>query len=365
MLDNRNFLLYPLSLAYGIITEIRNFMYNSGILISREFDIPVICIGNITIGGTGKTPHTEYFTEILSKHFKVAVLSRGYKRKTADFRIITPSSTVSEAGDEPLQIAKKFPDLLVVVESNRIRGIDKILELRPDTEVVVMDDGFQHRSLKPGFSILLSDFGRPMQEDHLIPFGSLRERADNMQRADIILITKTPPNISAIDRRLIVSKTNKFSHQNLYFTAIKYLQPVPVFENINDDFNPGWNSFSDNGAVLVTGIANPLPLVEHLKRIFSTLEHLAFPDHHDFSENDIKNISDTFQNLKTSNRYVITTEKDAMRLREFANIASEIKSCSYYIPVGIEVLNEEKEELDKQIIDYVRKNKRNNRLPHQ
>lgn len=362
MFDNRNILLYPVSLAYGIATGIRNFLYSAEIFRSESFSIPVICVGNITIGGTGKTPHTEYLAGLLSKHFRVAVLSRGYKRKTKDFRIVDPASSVGDSGDEPLQIARKFSGVTVAVGGNRVKSIKQIIELRPETEVILLDDGFQHRRLTPGFSILLSDFNRPMSEDHLLPYGSLRESRHNMRRADIILITKTPPCISPIERRLIVSRIEKLPYQNLYFTAIKYLRPVPLFKNTQAGFSLEWNSFSQNGVVLVTGIANPDPFEEHLKKTFSTVVHLRFPDHHDFSEGDIQKISGAWNELNTPHRYLITTEKDAMRLMNFNTFSEEIKSAFFYIPVGIEFLNDDKDEFDKIIIDYVRRNKRNNRI---
>ena len=363
MFSNKNILLYPVSLIYGLITGLRNFMFNTEILKSVEFPLPVICVGNITIGGTGKTPHTEYIADLLSKHFNVAVLSRGYKRKTEDFIMASPSSTVQEIGDEPAQIKRKFPDISVAVDSNRVKGINRILGMRPDTEIIILDDGFQHRKLTPGFSILLSDFNRPMASDHLIPFGSLREGRHNARRADIILITKTPAGISPIERRLIVTDVSKMPYQNLYFTTLKYMEPVPVFENIPSVFNLGWNSYTGNGAVLVTGIANPKPLAEHLGKIFSEIIHLPFPDHHDFTGEDVATISRAWNELKSPVRYLMTTEKDAMRLRESGKISEDLKPAFYYIPVCIDFLNNDKEEFDKLIIEYVRKNKRNNGVP--
>jgi len=362
MFDNKNVLLYPLSVIYGMVTDIRNFLYNAGALRTEEFSIPVICIGNLTMGGTGKTPHAEYITALLSKNFRVAILSRGYKRKTRDFNIVIPSSSASQSGDEPLQIARKFPGVMVAVERNRVKGIKKILELRPDTEVIILDDGFQHRRLTPGFSILLYDYNKPVSEDHLLPYGSLRESRYNIRRADIILITKTPESISPIQQRLFISRIEKLPYQNLYFTAIKYKKPVPVFDNGPSAINLDWNSFADNGAVLVTGIANPGPLEVHLKKTFSKIIHLSFPDHHNFIQADMDKISNSWNELDTPVKYILTTEKDAVRLRSFTNLEEKIKSAFYYIPVGIEFLNESKDEFDKIINDYVRRNRQNDRI---
>ena len=191
----------------------------------------MICVGNITVGGTGKTPHTEYLAELLKQYFKVAILSRGYKRKAKVSGLPHQHHKVSDIGDEPLQIFRKFPDIMVAVDRNRVNGVKKILEEKPETEVIILDDGFQHRRITPGLSILLSDFDRLMVRDHMLPYGNLRESADNMRRADIILITKSPENISPIQRRIIVKEINKAPYQNLYFTSFKYKYPIPVFDN--------------------------------------------------------------------------------------------------------------------------------------
>jgi tetraacyldisaccharide 4'-kinase len=359
---NKNIFLYPLSLIYGLITGIRNFMYNTGILSSVEFQLPVICVGNITVGGTGKTPHTEYLARLLRGSFKVAILSRGYKRKTRDFRIASSSSLVSDIGDEPMQLFGKFPDVLVAVDRNRVNGVNKILQVNPETEVIILDDGFQHRSITPGFSILLSDFERLIVRDHIMPYGSLRESRINMRRADIILITKSPENISPIQRRLIVKEIDKAPYQNLYFTSISYEAPLPVFVGKYPEENQTDISYDGSGIVLITGIANPVPLKEHLQKMFGEIIHLSFPDHHNFKENDLIKMFSAYKDLKSKTKYLFTTEKDAVRLREFTNIAESFKSTFFYIPVGIHFLNDDKDEFDNMIVDYVRKNKRNNRI---
>jgi tetraacyldisaccharide 4'-kinase len=358
MLDSKNILLYPLSLVYGAVTATRNFLYNTGVLSSEEFDTPVICIGNITVGGTGKTPHTEYLIRLLKDNFRIAVLSRGYMRKSRGFRFVTTTSTVNDAGDEPVQIKRKYADVTVAVESNRVKGIRQILAEKPDTEVIIMDDGFQHRRLTPGLSILLTDYNRLIVRDHLLPFGSLRESIDNMRRANIILVTKSPADLQAIQRRLIVKEMKKYPFQNLYFTSLKYGNPLPVFDNVASI--PALNESS--GIVLITGIANPGPLKELLEKTCKEIIGVEFPDHHNYTEKDFEKILGSFRELKSPLKYLITTEKDAVRLREFTNIAEELKSAFFYIPVETDFLNDDRQEFDNLIVDYVRKNKRNNRI---
>jgi tetraacyldisaccharide 4'-kinase len=330
---------------------------------SHELSIPVICVGNLAVGGTGKTPHTEYLADLLRREFNVAVLSRGYKRKSSGFRFAGPGSTAGDIGDEPMQMYRKFTDITVAVDSNRVRGVKTIMKERPGTGVIILDDGFQHRSIKPGYSILLSDFSRPMIKDQMLPYGNLRESIHNMNRADIILITKSPENISPIQRRIIVKEINKHPYQNLYFTSIKYKNPVPVFDCPEPCMNiPDEAGSDETGIVLVTGIANPKPLSDYLGKRYGEIIHLPFDDHHQFTLKDILKITDAWTSLNSKKKYVLTTEKDAVRLREFTNFAEPIRSAFYYIPVGISFLNDDREEFDNMITDYVRKNKRNNRI---
>jgi tetraacyldisaccharide 4'-kinase len=363
MAVTRNILLYPVSLLYGLITGIRNFLYDYGILSSISFPVPIICVGNLTVGGTGKTPHTEYLLSLLEKDFKVAVLSRGYKRETSDFRIATTASDVSEIGDEPLQIFRKFPDVLVAVDRRRVSGVRRIMELAPETDIIILDDGFQHRSITPGLSIILSDYERPCTRDYMLPFGNLREGKSNMRRADIILITKCPKNLNAIQRRLTVKEVGKAAYQNLFFTSLSYKAPLSVFPGLKIEMTRlDLARSAGSSVVLITGIANPKPLKEYLLKFFSEITELSYPDHYSFREKDIDAIALAFYNLNTASKYLITTEKDAVRLREFTNLEEPLRSALYYIPVGIHFLNEDKEEFDKLVIDYVRKNKRNHRI---
>ena len=361
MPERRSIFFYPVSLIYGLITSARNFLYDTGVLKSCEFSIPIICVGNLTVGGTGKTPHTEYLAGLLKKSFKVAVLSRGYKRNTSGFQIADSASSASDIGDEPMQIHRKFTEIIVAVDRDRVHGVRKILEEKPDTGVIILDDGFQHRKIIPGLSVLLTDFERLMIYDALLPYGNLRESLSNMRRADIILITKSPEDISPIQRRIIVKEVSKAPYQNLYFTSITYKDPLPVFENPGQELTINSQN-EDRGIVLVTGIANPKPFSEFLQNKFSEFIHLSFGDHYSFTEKDIEKITGTWQSLKSARKYIITTEKDAARLREFTNIAEPVRSAFFYIPVGINFLNNDKDEFDNLIVDYVRKNKRNNRI---
>lgn len=361
---NRNILLYPVSLIYGLITGFRNFLYNSGILGSAVFPIPIICVGNITVGGTGKTPHTEYLVELLARNFKVATLSRGYKRKTRDFRIASALTTVSEIGDEPIQIFRKFPDTLVAVDRKRVNGVRHMLEFASDIDVIILDDGFQHRSITPGFSIMLSDFARPVMKDHMLPYGNLREDKSNMRRADVILITKCPKDLNPIQRRLMVKEIGKAPYQNLYFTSFSYMAPIPVFGNKDKEKAClDLTKCSGGSIVLITGIANPKPLREYLQQFLGEITELTYPDHYSYRDKDILAIKEAFDALSSSSRFIITTEKDAVRLGEFTNMEEPVKSALFYVPVGITFLNDDKEEFDNLVVDYVRKNKKNLRIP--
>jgi len=360
----RYFLLYPFSIFYRLITDFRNLLFETGILPSERFSLPVICVGNITVGGTGKTPHTEYLIDLLRKEFKVAVLSRGYKRKSKGFRIATMLSTVRETGDEPLQVFRKFPDILVAVDRNRRSGIKGIMRQHPETDVIILDDGFQHRSVKPGLSILLTDYNRLITKDYLMPYGALRENRNNRKRAGVILVSKTPEEIPESSMADIEKELKSHQGQKLFFTSISYSDLTPLFENSisKSDRLPEINP-ENHGAVLITGIAVPNSLHEFLGKYFKETIHFNFPDHHYFSEKDIEKIKMAWNSLRSKKKILITTEKDAVRLREFTNIEDSLKRAFYYIPVRVSFLRNEQYEFDNLILDYVRKSKRDNGVP--
>lgn len=365
---NRNilsFLLYPFSLLYGLAIWFRNTLFDLKIIKSREFPIPVISVGNITVGGTGKTPVIQFIIELLKDEYKVATLSRGYKRKTRPFILSGPNPTVMEIGDEPVQIKHRYPDIHVAVDRRRVNGIEQLMNSIPDLNVILLDDAFQHRHVNPGLSILLIDFNRPLSEDWLLPAGRLREQAYERRRANIILITKCPDRLKPIERRLIVKDLKLYPFQHLFFTRLVYGAPCPVFESTSK--TPDLEKFkaSRPNILMVTGIANPRLYKKHLRGISTKIIEMKFQDHHAFSEKDILNITNSFSELQETDSYIFTTEKDAMRLRNFTNIAAAIKDKMFYIPVGIEFLNEDIEIFNTQIRNYVRSNKRDSILHQQ
>lgn len=364
MRKKRSLLLYPLSLVYGLITSFRNFLYNSQLLHSTEFSQPVICIGNITVGGTGKTPHTGYLAGLLKDKFRVAVLSRGYGRKTKGFITASPTSSVKDIGDEPFQLFSRYPDITLAADSDRVNGVKRIIKEHPETDLIILDDGFQHRKIKPGLSILLTDFNNPMESDSMLPYGNLREYTGNIRRADVMIVTKCPDKLPPEKEKEIISRYNGFFPGKVFFTSVSYLDPVPVFKESSPvKFSPADLNKASSSALLITGIASPGPLLGYLEPFFGEIVHLKFPDHHYFNEKDIIKIHDSWNALRSNVRFVITTEKDAVRLREFANIAGDIKQYIYYIPVSVKFLSGTGREFDNLIIEYAGKNKGDSRIP--
>ncbi len=354
-------LLYPVSIIYGVVVYIRNMFYDYNFFKSKEFEIPVISIGNITVGGTGKTPHTEYLVELLKKHAKVATLSRGYKRKTKGFRYVETTSTAIEIGDEALQVKKKFPDVTVAVDENRVHGINELIrdnENAPDA--ILLDDAFQHRRVTPGINILLIDYNRPIDKDQLLPLGRLRERKYQRRRANIIIYTKCPDEITPITRRIIMKDVSLMPYQTLYFTTMVYGEPIAVFPDEAIE-TPDFNE-KRYASIVISGIANPKPFREYLSSKAKVVDELIFGDHHNFNNKDWQKINQTFENQKDKNPYIFTTEKDAMRLREGENILPEIKARLFYIPLKIKFLHHEGKSFDKIIVGYVKDNRSNREL---
>ncbi len=346
-----------LSVIYGIIVGLRNELFNLRLLSSKEFDLPIISIGNITVGGTGKTPHTEYIANLLKSKFKVAVLSRGYKRKTRGFLMVEATSKVRQVGDEPLQIKNKFKDIFVAVDANRVRGIKRLIDMPDKPSVVLLDDAFQHQYVTPGINILLTDYNHLITKDSLLPYGRLRESASNKSRATIIIVTKCPAEIKPIDERIITKELEIRPYQNLYFSRIKYEPLKPVFSA--DVANQKVELTEGLAVLMITGIANPASLKEYIKIGSHDIHEMSFPDHHVFTSKDIDTIKNKFDALPGQKKIIITTEKDMIRFRDLDYIPDIIRQSLYFIPVKISFLNNAGKEFDKKIISYVKENKGN------
>ena len=342
--------LWPLSILYGLGVSIRNRLFNLGLLESKEFDVPIICIGNITIGGTGKTPHTESIINVLQKDHRVACLSRGYKRKTSGYILATENSTADEIGDEPKQIKNKFPDITVAVDADRVRGVKKLQQLPNPPDIIILDDGFQHRYVKADINILLIDYNRPIYKDHLLPLGRLREHHSALERANYVIITKCPSNITPIEKRIIYKNLKLKAYQELLFTTMKYGDITPL------DGKSKYLKNNNSVVLCVTGIAQPGPYQEHLKTLFGQVSFLTFPDHHRFTNNDIQKIIQEFNKMDQPDKYIFTTEKDATRLVSY-EFPDEIRERMFYIPIEPEFLTS-KDQLIKNIHNDAKQNKR-------
>jgi len=346
-----------LAFFYGIITGIRNELFNLKILSSQEFDMPVISIGNIAVGGTGKTPHTEYIAELLKSNFKVATLSRGYKRKTRGFLIVEQTSKVRQVGDEPLQIKLKYNDLTVAVDANRVRGIKKLMQLPNKPDVILLDDAFQHQYVTPGMNILLTDYHHLITKDSLLPYGRLRESASNKSRATIIIVTKCPPELKPIEERIITKELEIRPYQNLYFSRIDYGSLMPVFPT---DVDSKTVKLPEGLTVLmITGIANPSPLKEYLRRGTHDIHEIVFADHHRYVPKDIDRIMATLEAIAAGRKIIVTTEKDMVRFLDLGNVPEILRKNMYYIPLKISFLNNAGKDFDRKIVNYVRENKSN------
>ena len=360
--------LLPLSWLYGLGVGIRNFGFEVGILKSRAFSVPVISVGNITVGGTGKTPHVEHLIRLLKENFRVAVLSRGYKRKTSGYVMADADTTARDIGDEPQQMHTKFPDITVAVDRKRVRAIERLTADDPMLDVILLDDAFQHRYVKPGINILLVDYHRLIIYDRLLPAGRLREPLSGKNRADIVIITKCPKELKPMDFRVITKAMDLYPYQHLYFTTLDYGPLCPVFP----EAAPAAASrqvigsiTADTSILLLTGIASPRQIEEDLKTLnpsLPPLTTLSFPDHHNFRRRDIDRINRTFAALP-SPRLIITTEKDAARLTLSDGLSDEVRRSLYVLPVTITFIGPDQEEqFNQNIIGYVRKNSRNSIL---
>lgn len=345
--------LYPFSLIYGAVVQFRNKFFDWGWIESKKFNIPVISVGNITVGGTGKTPHIEYLLNVIDDKYSAAIISRGYKRKTKGYIEVKTQSNVSEVGDEPLQIKRKFKNSIVIVDEKRVHAIEKITIENTNIDVVLLDDAYQHRYVKPGLNILLVDYNRPITKDFIFPVGRLREPAFNRNRADVVIVTKCPDDMSPIDIRIMQNELNLFPYQSLFFSSLRYNNLKAVFSKKNS-----YNKIEDLKGVsvlVVTGIANPKPLHDKLKNVGANIFKLSFSDHHEFSQSDLNRISNSFKSIEDKNKVIVCTEKDAVRLKT-AGVKKSITNLPFYsLPIEVVILNCEESEFKEIIMNYIRK----------
>lgn len=355
--------LLPFTGLFYLGVLLRNLLFDLKILKTVTFRLPVISVGNITVGGTGKTPHVEYLVSLLHHDYQIAVLSRGYKRKTRQYLQVTTKSHPQETGDEPLQIKRKFPDVTVAVDRKRADGIRHLIGETRKLDAVILDDAYQHRWVKPGLSILLIDFTRPVYRDVLLPAGNLREPRRNIDRADILIVTKCPDALSPAEKASISRALQLQPTQDIFFTHFKYSEPVAVFpgkwsRNENTTFK--YLRKSHASVLLVTGIANPLPLRRYIESYILVADEMQFPDHHPFTMRDVELIRERYRNLPGQERIILITEKDAVRLSALSIDDKTLRRAIFYVPFQVKFLAKGEKPFIKLIYKYLKKNLLNN-----
>ncbi len=340
---------------YAWVMAARNKAFDCNILKSRSFTLPTICIGNITVGGTGKTPHTEYIVKLLCTEFKTAVLSRGYGRSSKGYVLADEKTPMRQIGDEPFQIKNKFSSIDVAVCEKRATGIERLLENRPGTEAILLDDAYQHRYVKAGLNILLIDSNRPLWQDCVLPFGRMRERLSGIERADIVIITKCS-SLGKEQEQWCRNYIRSKKDIPVFFSAMRYGKLYPLFA---DACNSRRETGTGTGVLLVTGIAKPEPMKKEIERTGAKVTLKQFADHHNFTAADIESIAAQYNAMAEEEKIIITTEKDATRLLQREGLPAIIKENIYALPIEVEILCGEENMFNKKIIDYVTENSRN------
>lgn len=338
-------LLLPFALLYWFGISIRNWFYDKNIFHSTSFGLPLICIGNLSVGGTGKSPMVEYLVERLKDHFKIATLSRGYKRKTKGYALANENSTALEIGDEPMQFHLKFPDVPVAIGEKRIEAIPQLLHDRPVTQAIILDDAFQHRAIKAGLNILLTDYNNLFVHDFYLPTGDLRDIKSNYKRADIIVVTKCKEGLGEVEQNKIVNEIKPMPWQHVFFTAIEYGETYHIKAKKTSGLN------EKKEVLLVTGIANPASLKKLLEEKCKAYYLMQFPDHHIFSIDDLNDIKTRFEKIQADNKMILTTEKDAVRLAKFQKEVTDLPL--YVIPVRHRFLFNGGNHFDELVINFI------------
>ena len=356
----KHIIFFPFAILYGIITGIRNWLFDQDILSSTSFEIPIISVGNLAVGGTGKTPHTEFILSILQNDWNTAMLSRGYKRKTKGFQLANQTSDSKTLGDEPFQIFQKFPNVTVSVDENRVHGVKELQEQIPGLQLVVLDDAFQHRAIQVGLSILLTDFENLYTRDMLLPAGQLREWKSGSSRANIIIITKCPEDMKPIEMRVYETELKPENNQSLFFSTFIYDEIQPVFP---DSIHEKWSfqKIKDTEAeiLLVAGIVSPEPILLHLKKYTSNIKTLFFEDHHAFQSKDFNLINKQLSGPSSINKIILVTEKDAVRLMSNPDYPDTLKSITFALPIRVHILHDQETLFIQKIKSYVVENSRN------
>lgn len=336
-------LLFPFALLYVGIITFRSVLFRLNILKSKRFDFPVICIGNLSTGGSGKSPHTEYLIELL-KNFNLGVVSRGYGRRTKGGVLASEQSTSTEIGDEPKQFKNKFPFIHLYLDEKRKRGIEELKRLYPQIQVILLDDAFQHQFVDAGLKLMLSDYTLPYFEDHILPWGNLREPQWGAHRADAIIITKCPKDLSDAEQLKIIKKIKVRPHQRVYFSTLIYKEFTAVFSAQKQ------TSLEHKNILLFCGIANPKPLISHLNSLGNQVKLINFADHHVFTKKEIENIINTYK--AGGFTHIVTTEKDVKRMQDFSYFSMFQDFPLYYVPIQIKIINQESE-FNQYILNYV------------
>lgn len=331
---------YPLSKIYGLVMAIRNKLFDTGILKQHTFDIPIVVVGNLSMGGTGKTPHVEYAVRTLRDRYNIGVLSRGYKRHTSGFVLASEQSRPEDIGDESYQIYRKFgPDITVAVCEKRVEGIRKMRQINPSLNMIILDDAFQHRYVKPWVTVLLTEYSRPLFNDAILPYGRLRESARAINRADIVVVTKCPDDMKPLEYRIFKEKLDLFPFQRLYFSRYAYGHLVPVFAD-HAPSTPTLEALGNADSILaVTGVANPKPFTRHLRKTGANITLKRFSDHHNFTPEDMDQILEAYEQLPTTQRIIATTEKDAVRLLNNPYFPHQLKPHIFYIPITVRFID--------------------------
>lgn len=349
------FLLFPISFLYGSIIAFRNILFNNKILPSKGFDLPIISVGNLSTGGTGKSPQIEYLIRLLSATYKVATLSRGYGRKTKGFLLANKRSSSADIGDEPLQFFSKYDSIKVAVDEKRVRGVELLQKKVPETEVILLDDAFQHRSISPGLSILLTDFSELYTDDYMLPTGNLREFKRGAKRADIIVVTKCPNLPFEIERERLIKKIAPLPHQQVFFSIINYGNFTPLDKQKSNMLSKEYYFENNYSILLLSGIANITPLTDYLKSKTKNVIPMNYKDHHEFSETELRDVESRFNDIQNMNKIILTTEKDAMRLRSSKFIAKLSTLPVFFIPIETVLNEKDTNDLNQTILDYVKK----------